>query len=509
MKKFGRITATVIESAFILAGLFVFLLSVSHPMHNLIPSQMVIGILVSVCVAVGLYFLLDLIGKKIPFIYSYLFFIILSVLWGIALYAIGVVCRSSTVSFFDYEVCYRAALEYARSGSISDVDYFMYNPHNWKSTLVLSGLLKTGMRIGFSDPYYFLLAVNVILLLAAMLSCRYIVAAAGPERKVSTLFVFPLFASFLPVYAYVQSFYSDGASFCFPICGIALFYFSYRLRTKFKYVLLFLSGMIMGFGYLMKVTALICIIAVIICLAVYSGILPLKKMIPAIIAAVAGFIAVVLLMEAACMKSSWYREKDIYSTTAITYIAMGLKNDGTYYENREFRDSINAMTYTSEKDESSKEYIKENLDSFFDPDHIVAKTRANYASGNLGAEDFARYAYGEDTVLNRIFNNYGDLYWYGCKYNMIWLFQIWLAAIIAAVINLFSKDKKYDLAMSVFELTFLGYFIFLFFWEANNRQLYNMMPVAFAGYVLSLSVICDLVKKAVHYRPKKNGSEKD
>ena len=58
--------------------------------------------------------------------------------------------------------------------------------------------------------------------------------------------------------------------------------------------------------------------------------------------------------------------------------------------------------------------------------------------------------------------------------------------LIGAVGNLFRKGKQTCAPLMISELTFIGYFLFLMVWEANNRQLYNMLPIMLIGYVIML-----------------------
>ena len=241
----------------------------------------------------------------------------------------------------------------------------------------------------------------------------------------------------------------------------------------------------------MKITGIICVIAAIL-VYVFSGKLKesIKKVLPGVLLATAGFCLFSFAMEAASLKCSWYRDKELYSEPVMAYVAMGLRNDGTYYENREFRIALDEITYSEDKAAFTGEYIRENISGLWDAGHIAAKVRANYASGNLGAGDFARYSYGEDNLLNRMFNYDGDLYWYACKYNMIFMFQIYLVMAVGAFYGVWHR-KEIVYGVRHLELTFIGYFVFLFFWEANNRQLFNMLPVLITGYVMMLGTIRD------------------
>lgn len=469
-----------------------------RPQHNLIPLQLFIGIAFAIVFFTVLYRVLSLCLQKSGSVFSDRLFVLLAVLWGVVLICAGVFCRNSTVSFLDYEICYRAATEFAQNMPLSEAAYFSVNPHNWKCVLVLAFAMKAGYAIGLDDPYYLLLILNVILIESTLFSCRYLLKTFFDDTRTSFMLIV-MFGSCLPLYALSQSFYTDSLSFGYSVIGISLLHYAFvRLDKKpVKAACLMLSGILMCFGYTMKVTSFICVIAFLICFMLKSDNVKLcKKHIYSFALVALGFVFIWTLLEKASMNYEWYRVKDKYSEPTISYIALGMKADGTYYGNREFRIALDEITDSAEKAEFTKTYILENISEFWNADHIIAKMRANYASGNLGAEDFAKYPYSGDNVLSRLFNYDRDLYWYGCKYDMIWLFQIYFVTIIGAALSLFKKIKTADLLMRAYELTFLGYFVFLFFWEANNRQLFNMIPMLIIGYVISLEYIYKLWKRS-------------
>ncbi len=481
-------------------GLFILILSViliasfTKPSQNQLPYQIIPLTLAAGAMMLILFKFLKFLCGKFPFFTSAKCFIFLSVIYGVILVIVSMTNRNSPASFYDYEVCYNSAMEYAKTGTVSYPMYFSMNPHNWKCTLVLSWIMKAAFGLGMRDPYVLILVSELIITFSALYSCRYLLNAFFPNEKHLSLMLLACFVTCLPIYAYVQAFYSDGASFSSSVTGMALAHYAINKikRKSVKIIVLFTSGPVLAFGAVMKITCLIAVIAVVI----YYLFIHLKEddksvpsqktsMLSALIICL-GFITLYLFSEQVCNRSTWYAEGEIYKGPAISYIAMGLMENGTYLENREFRQYLDSLVYSEAKTAYSKEYISENAAYFINPDHLVRKIRANYASGVLGASDFAYYGYEKDTILSRIFHPYGDLYWNGSKYCMIWMFQIYLIMLIGAVRNLFRKEKQTCAPIMISELTFIGYFLFLMVWEANNRQLFNMLPIMLIGYVIML-----------------------
>lgn len=506
MRKYNikAIFGVMTDVLFILITLVILILSFSKPSHNQLPSQ-IIPLTMAAGVLMLIFFaFLRFLCRKIPFLTTTKCFVILSVLYGILLIAVSVTNRNSPASFYDYNVCYRSAHEYATTGSVTDPMYFSMNPHNWKCTLILSWLMKAAYALGMSDPFAFILIANLVIIFSALYSGRYLLSAFFPEEKHLALMLLVCFATCLPIYAYVQAFYSDGASFGGAITGMALAHYAYTnvKRKPLKVFVFFAAGAVFAFGALMKITSLIAVIAMIICYLFIndrfgretdersSHTYSIKTVLISACIIIIGFITTYAISESVCNRNSWYADGKIYNGPAISYIAMGLKGDGTYIENRDFRNTLDSLIYSNAKKEYSLEYIRENASYFVDPDHLAGKIRANYASGGLGAWDFAYYGYEGDTLLSKIFNPYGDLYWNGSKCCMIWQFQIYAVMLLSCIINLLGRREKTDFVLPRFsELTFIGYFLFLLIWEANNRQLYNMMPILLAGYVISLKRI--------------------
>lgn len=46
------------------------------------------------------------------------------------------------------------------------------------------------------------------------------------------------------------------------------------------------------------------------------------------------------------------------------------------------------------------------------------------------------------------------------------------------------------------DMTLLGIMIFLMIWEANNRQMYNQMPVIIVGSVMNIRLMISCISSA-------------
>ena len=484
------------EGLFILILSVILIASITKPSQNQLPYQIIPLTLAAGVMMVFLFKILKLLCVKLPFFATTKCFVILSVIYGALLVIVSLTNRNSPASFYDYEICYNSAMEYAKTGNVSYPMYFSMYPYNWKCTLVLSWIMKLSAVLGMNDPYFMILVANLIIIFSALYSCRYLLNAFFPEEKYLSLMLLACFVTCLPIYAYAQTFYSDGASFGGAVTGLALIHYAIeRIKRKpVRTITLFVSGAILAFGAFMKITSLIVVVAAILYyffMDLSAGthkkhVHPLKAALASAVFIAFGFITIYFIGNAIFNQSDWYADSEIFNTPVISWIAMGLKENGTYFENREFKQYLDSLVYSDAKTEYSVEFIKENLYYFVNPDHLVRKIRANYASGVLGASDFAYYGYEKDTILSRVFHPYGDLYWNGSKYCMIWMFQIYLIMLIGAVGNLFRKGKHTCAPLMISELTFIGYFLFLMVWEANNRQLYNMLPIMLIGYVIML-----------------------
>lgn len=129
---------------------------------------------------------------------------------------------------------------------------------------MLTALMKTGLLIGFTDPYYFVLAVNVIQVTAVLISIFYITGKIGGASPALQWFAALVFSMWTPVWACTNSFYSDQLSFGGSMIAIAILLRCRDMSGYKKYLLYLLSGFLWGLAIVVKATAGIPLVAFII-----------------------------------------------------------------------------------------------------------------------------------------------------------------------------------------------------------------------------------------------------
>lgn len=67
--------------------------------------------------------------------------------------------------------------------------------------------------------------------------------------------------------------------------------------------------------------------------------------------------------------------------------------------------------------------------------------------------------------------------------------------VLLTIIRLFQK-KAVPIMKVIADMTLLGIMIFLMIWEANNRQMYNQMPVIIVGSVMNIRLMISCISSA-------------
>lgn len=137
------------------------------------------------------------------------------------------------------------------------------------------------------------------------------------------------------------------------------------------------------------------------------------------------------------------------SAPVISWVALGMKGAGDWSDNREYVAYVHSLPTKAEKTEYALQYIWDNRRDFWDISHLVKKIRCNFASGHLRT---GKYTY---TALK--------------EHNPIW---------------------EIPAAKAIADPSLMGIIIFLMIWEANNRQLYNQVPVILPGAIMNVRIIC-------------------
>lgn len=492
-----------IFSLFLIAVLAV---AISRPQNNLIPSRLFLYMLVWVVILCGMKAVLSFVekalvkkGRNVEKI-SRAGLIFYTVFYGIGIYIVSLILRSYPVT--DYGYVYHTAHDLATGQAVEDWNYFSMWTNNLGPLTILTFCMRLGVLLGFSDPYYFVLGLNV-LQLAAVLVCLYYLAGKIGEKKVSRQWLaVGIFTLWTPVWACSNAFYSDQLSFGGSIIAVALLLYACDLRRgqsrnqKKEFVrslgpwaIALLAGILWGVSVTAKATSAIAAVALTITLllewrknTLFHGRLFWKSMlsfVPALVLTVGALAAAAGNYPS---KADEYRLK----TPTEYWIAMGMIGDGTYADNAKLVRECNFSPNVDARKAVCREFIRENWKNMFQAEHLADKAAVIFASGDISPTSHI-YPNEESLLWHWVYWE-GDYYWkYACL-STGFFYAVLLLMLAGTLIRTVTAGKEENSLVFLIYLTVFGLFLFLMLWEAQNKQLYNHIPW------MTLAVVCGLEK---------------
>lgn len=474
----------------ILTGIII-ILSITGPQHNLFAWQMAIGTVLGTITLLAAFYLWDRIlcrkRRQNTFVYLALFS-----LYGILLYVLSCIGRNSVGSLVDYAHLWNAALELSEGKDLTAEFYFATYANNIKPMLYLSALFRFARLLHLNDPFYLILFVSVLEVLSAVWGATVLAGNTPAERAEYRLPILLMFVFTLPIWANVQAFYTDSMSFATSVVALALFKLSLEATSMRKALLLSaLSGVLTRLGMTVKITVLIPLIAGFLLFCFFRrSIRSWKLAAMFILCAIAAYGLTSLY---AGNYAIWETAKET-SEPIIDWIALGMKGDGSYGNNMEYIQYVITLPSKQEKTQYTLQYIWNNRSDFWNLTHLVQKFRCNFASGNLGTKDYTFDSVRAHNPLWELFSPWGKYYWRTSQLCFCYIFSIYNVYLLGAIISLYRLFQKQRLSSMkiIADLSMLGLIIFLMIWEANNRQLYNQVPIILLGAVLNIRLILTL-----------------
>ncbi len=390
-----------------------------------------------------------------------------------------------------YEV-YRGALYAAGLAEESNWEYFARCDNNIIPMLLLSIIIRVNQFLGFPEPYYLAVFLNVFQVAITMYCVFRLLSGYVKQRQ---FFFLPwigvgLIGIFMPVIGHTQSVYTDAMSFAF---GITAYYTWTKVnqyeKKVYKSLFILLSGILWGMGAAIKMTVLISFIAV-FCFLTASGKLRtrLKDFILTGIV-----VAIILLITQGIARSQPCQEmRDVYGLPSTYWIGIGITGNGGYTDNQEYSIRLREIYGMDEKSDFSREYIKDRLLNFADIRHVAAKARYNFASGNMGSSDFMRQTENRNFFYECI-STEGRFFWRFSTINasLFYSMQLFILIGIARQWRRLRTGERINELHAVAIFTIIGIGIYLMIFEANNRQLYNHYSWFVIGAVLGLSELLE------------------
>lgn len=488
-----RIKKSLLFVFYLLAFLFISFIivcSFTKPQHNLISWQvMVISVIAAVVLcSFGIAIM------KINFSISNKQLGLLAGFLGVALFIVGLIARNSPSSLHDYGVVYRNAISLSQ-GYIIDEDYFAQYSNNVMVLLLLGGIIRFSSFIGFTDPYYMILILGTVITVVSLASIIYLVQKTGTPIKQSG-FCILAYLLMLPIWVNSPTLYTDHMSFSNVVVALALVVYAYHCEDRLKSMVAgSISAIVLVIGVMIKITCIIPFIAVLVALCFYMK-KDDKRLLKLIGVCICSGLVAFLILNACKSVYDKRFNVDEKADPLVAWVALGLVGEGSYAENEGYVDALHGLDNKNEKSTFALNYIKDNKAEIYSLQHYIDKTRCNYASGYFGADDYIYYPEEgfDNHFMWKICHPFGPYYWRCSQYTFGYAMGIYLIYLLGTVFAIKSMVKGETVGPYIFvcDLSFVGYFIFLMIWEANNRQLYNFLPILLLGMILHINQLAEM-----------------
>ena len=409
---------------------------------------------------------------------SRLLFLIL-IIFAAGLYGVSFVSRNEPM--YDYKVLYESALSYA-SGGEADWGYLAQWSNNFGIFIWLLLPMKLCNMMSVSDPFPVLLAINTILAVWSGYCVFDVLSHFIDDLSIAFMGLF-LYMGFLPLWGGTNYFYTDSVSMFFSIGAVWVI-----VKRGDEWIGCVLAGILWAVGFELKATAAISLIAfewVSVMRFCPQGRAERREY--CVMGKETGTsrggskIGWLLLLFSFCVclyglqqvrkEFPSYEYEAEYGVPYSYWLALGIHNDGSYPGNIEFAEKLLNTPGFLAKDRLANAYIREHVSDLWNPDHIIAKIRYNFASGKMGLSEFNQNS---TTFMHELVNDYGKYGGYSTMFASAYFYAIIVFGLYGSVRVLMS-DTKDDLS-SIALLTVFGLCAFLMIWESNNRQLYNHIP---------------------------------
>ena len=363
---------------------------------------------------------------------------------------------------------------------IGNHPYFSIYPNNLFLTNAFC-LIGKMVMIFFEEKYVYgaLVIIGTVLVdIAGILTVKTI--GNFTDKKIFKIIGMLGFMTFIGVSPWILVPYSDTYSIMFPIA--VLYNYTKKDKKLYDYLLI---GIFSYIGYLIKPTAIIVLIAIVIIelFKLLANITTIKenrlkrakKVAKNIIFVFLG-VVLVFLLEFGLSRLTNYQAEKKYEISFYHYLMMGINEETTgAYNGDDVLDSISQNSYEERIDYNKKVFL-ERLKSMSAKDlakFYTKKMLVNYNDGTLawGREGgFYDIVNNKDDRLANIMKNFyyndGSLFYIFTNImQFIWIFIIVFTFIYAIL-------KKFDKNISVIFLSLIGLTLFVLLFEARARYLY-------------------------------------
>ena len=378
-----------------------------------------------------------------------------------------------TDPIFDVYALFQGAVELSEAGQLTEqMAYFCQFPNNLGGTLLLSLVFRLARAVGIADLAAVAVVFNCLLLTAAA-GLTYLCARRlwGVRLAMTALLCFLFGAVF---YLSAPIYYTDTLSLCFPILGFYCYLRAKTARTRGgRAAALALTGLVLAAGFWVKGSVAVLLVAILLDLLLT---LPLRRF------ALPGFAAVLVFLSClflqgrvadALLDAQLREQKEI---PVQHWIMMGLTGVGAY--NADDYDFTLSFPTLEERKTADTQRLLARLRAFTPASaaqFFATKTVYSFGSGLCGTDTML-----DDNPLRpnwahayclRSGAHFADLAAFA-QGQYFAVFLLALAAAVGALLHRSSARRLLTPALACF-----GLLLFLSFWEASSRYIFNFAPL--------------------------------
>lgn len=459
---------------------------------NFSPAILLIGSISVIAILIILYKITNLWYDKLKDILKKYKYLILIIIFGIQLLLARLIYAPSG---WDCGLLIGNSFNMYKGLGV-DTNYFSTYPNNILTLLIFKYLyVIVGLFTNVNtENYYFITIVfNIIVIdmgaIFTILTCKKLLGEK--TTLLSLFFILPLIVFF----PYIIVPYTDTLTLFIPI---AIFYFYLKIKdnTRMKYLYIFIEGILLIGGYLLKPTCAIIGIAIIIIEMFYINIRDLKNIKNILKDIIIMALIFIIGMTTTYITYHYLKNKNLskyitneqYESNTITFthfIMMGMQksdvNGKAMYGAYNEQDVINTKSKSGkeEKQKYNIQIIKQRLEKM----GVTGYLKFIYNKMNWVLSDGTFYYWQEGSQkylpisqdkVSKIVQKYFDKD--SSEYNKITanIFEIlWIVILIGIICSFKNKEKN----INILKLSALGIILFIIVFEGRSRYIYNYIPV--------------------------------
>lgn len=427
------------------------------------------------------------------------------IFYFLSLFGVQIVCFSQLQvnPSWDFGVIYHNALNYVEKTPIGYLEYFEYCPNNIMLYLIYICIFKFTHFFHISNSMMVLGLFNIILIQLSIYLLFLCARRIFKEKMAYQLLFLVWFLS--PFFLYVPIIYTDTTTMFIPLLLIILFLKSQDYEGKKHFGLLLLFSIVAFFGYKLKMSVLILVVALMGYLFLQKKFLELFKYL--------GVFGVVFLVfsfgyQKCILNNSKFHFQDngVGSLSYTHYLMMGFE-DPT-------RDNSGRNTfggYSEEDANFTKSFVdverkKANLEELKRRFTESDMSYLLYFYGNKIANTwgdgtyFAPLKLGKNPIKDSILHDfvlpngkYFTFYLLFCQGTQFALLVLLFVSVVKSLKNI---------EVSYLYLSIFGLFLFLILWETRSRYIVNYVPILLLSIVPGFTCVNDFLEKKIFFKQK-------